>query len=826
MNFDKKYIITVSGFCLAFCLITFGVFKFSHKNDNDIGNTISSTDLLKNLNNTDIKSAPVKSDAPIINLANCKQYYSLQGNKLVKHNLSKNLTYVTAKQKLQSIALSKLPDAYYLDLHQNNHIYFERNSELTFNNDSRVRGSDFYNTSKKLGYWNPKNYRLDDIGFSDPDHWEDVFPDDNPINDYDDPKNNKDPDVLKSRKYFDIQADIAANTYYLASECVSHNYGNFLLDIKQTSSDSGDAYNWNHFSGNQNVDRESLNKQYPLFSYQKIMTNTKLRQAHLNNYDYRSLQKREWHPVSYVEKKHSDKMHPVVYYLTKRKAYYIPLTKIKGNYYYQTASNKYIAVSDVCGINNHQLFVYNAPVIVKSTINKSSDNYSYINKRDPYNYGLHYGYPLIGSKGINNKYFDDYPNSRIIDEPKYSRHLLAPINSEQLVSQAVLQNALLYQQFLNKSMPAKTDPYYKDRTIEEMLRATKLSNYKVPEPSKRYMKIDHDRLFQIKETYQKLNLLRLQIPLSYQKSVIAPNANLKFSNILTDSRLGSFSGTSTAEKYANLFVNYQPANTLHQMPTVAQLLSNKPDIPASETQHLLAESFGYTHLDPKPTNPFSRFGTDPNDPDRCLPNNWLIDWLHWQGVKTPVTKHQKSLLINSHSNIAHGLYLKFGIGGENGQPAQIRYPANKVLYLQSIVRNSIQGRNNEFYLITRYNEPTKNGVRQWTYPVMDTKDVHISDIVKHKQIPTHYNNFLDTAIFTYHMLDFDRYNGFSNTYRFVYDPHSILGSNLFVGLSGAVDNNIFTSIQPESRTTDETIFDTLLPPIDTAEDNLKQEEHR
>ena len=240
-----------------------------------------------------------------------------------------------------------------------------------------------------------------------------------------------------------------------------------------------------------------------------------------------------------------------------------------------------------------------------------------------------------------------------------------------------------------------------------------------------------------------------------------------------------------------------------------------PDDTQNAAQHLLVKSFGYTNIDPKPTNPFSRFGTDPNDPDRCLSNNWLIDWLHWQVIKTPVTKHQKSLLINSHSNIAHGLYLKFGIGGENGQPVQIKYPANKVLYLQSIVRNSIQGHNNEFYLITRYNEPTKNSIRQWTYPVMNTKDVRISDIVKHKQISTHYNNFLDTAIFTYHMLDFDRYNGFSNTYRFVYDPHSIQKNAL-----------IYTSIQPDSRTTDETIFDALLPPIDTAEDNLKQEEHR
>lgn len=50
MNFDKKRIATVSCFCLAICLVTFGIFKFSHKNDNDIGNTISSTNLLKNLN--------------------------------------------------------------------------------------------------------------------------------------------------------------------------------------------------------------------------------------------------------------------------------------------------------------------------------------------------------------------------------------------------------------------------------------------------------------------------------------------------------------------------------------------------------------------------------------------------------------------------------------------------------------------------------------------------------------------------------------------------------------------------------------------------------
>lgn len=804
MNIDKKCVITVGCFCLAFCLITFGVFKFSHKNDNNIGNTISSTNLLKNLNNTAIKPAPVKSNAPIINLANCKRYYSLQGNKLVKHNLSKNLTYVTAKQKLQSVALNKLPDAYYLDLHQNNHIYFEHNSVLTFNNDSRVRGSDFYNASKKLGYWNSKNYMLDlkPVKNMTVEDWEKGSPDDDSAEDYTDPKNNKDPNTLKIRKYDAIEAGLQANNARLKPECNVSDYGKFLLGQRRLPLFGIDK-------------SESLKSKYPLFSYQKIMTNTKLRQAHLNNYDYQSLQKREWHPASYVEKKHSRRLYPVVYYLTKQKAYYIPLTKIKGNYYYQTASNKYIAVSDACGINNHRLFVYNTPVIVKASVDKPSDNYSYINKHDPYNYCLRYNYPLVDSNEPDNKYFDNYPNSRIIDEPKYNQRSVAPNYSERLVSQAVLQNALLYQQFLNKSLPAKTDPYYKDRTIEEMLRATKLSNFKVPDPSSQYNKIDVGNLARIKKAYFKLDQLRLQIPLDYQNAVIGSNADLKFSNIMTDSRLDSFSGTSTAEKYANLFVNYQPDNTLHRMPTVAQLLSKDPDIPASEAQHLLAESFGYTHLDPKPTNPFSRFGTDPNDPDRCLSNNWLIDWLHWQGIKTPVTKHQKSLLINSHSNIAHGLYLKFGIGGENGQPVQIKYPANKVLYLQSIVRNSIQGRNNEFYLITRYNEPTKNSIRQWTYPVMNTKDVRISDIVKHKQISTHYNNFLDTAIFTYHMLDFDRYNGFSNTYRFVYDPHSIQKNAL-----------IYTSIQPDSRTTDETIFDALLPPIDTAEDNLKQEEHR
>lgn len=200
-----------------------------------------------------------------------------------------------------------------------------------------------------------------------------------------------------------------------------------------------------------------------------------------------------------------------------------------------------------------------------------------------------------------------------------------------------------------------------------------------------------------------------------------------------------------------------------QMPKYANatLKGEQPDI-----QHLLALSFGYTNLDPYPNDPWKRneVGREP--------------YLKFDTLSSPTEKH-------------------------NIQP---KYPINKVVYVQSIVRNSIKGRHNEFYLLAQGDD----GNKRWTYPIMPNKYVHVSDIVDHKQIKTHYDNFLDTSIFAYHMLDLDRYNHYDNAFRFIPDyetPHNVYQ----------------TSGQPESRTTDEKIYDTFLPPIDTADDNLRQE---
>lgn len=204
-----------------------------------------------------------------------------------------------------------------------------------------------------------------------------------------------------------------------------------------------------------------------------------------------------------------------------------------------------------------------------------------------------------------------------------------------------------------------------------------------------------------------------------------------------------------------------------QMPryATATLNGEQPDI-----QHLLALSFGYTNLDPEPNDPWKRneAGSEP--------------YLKFDTLFSPTAKH-------------------------NIQP---KYPINKVVYVQSIVRNSIKGRHNEFYLLAQGDEKDGGMIRRWTYPIIPNKYVHVSDIIDHKQIKTHYNNFLDTSIFAYHMLDLDRYNHYDNAFRFIPDYTTL--------------HNVYqTSGQPGSRTTNETIYDTFLPPIDTAEDNLKQE---
>ena len=213
----------------------------------------------------------------------------------------------------------------------------------------------------------------------------------------------------------------------------------------------------------------------------------------------------------------------------------------------------------------------------------------------------------------------------------------------------------------------------------------------------------------------------------------------------------------------NQILHEQKALLNKQIPkyAVATLKGEQPDI-----QHLLALSFSYTNLDPDPNDPWKRNEAG-NEP-----------YLKFNTLFSPTAKH-------------------------NIQP---KYPINKVVYVQSIVRNSIKGRHNEFYLLAQGDD----GNKRWTYPIMPNKYVHVSDIVDHKQIKTHYDNFLDTSIFAYHMLDLDRYNHYDNAFRFIPDyttPHNVYQ----------------TSGQPGSRTTNETIYNTFLPPIDTAEDNLKQE---
>ena len=126
----------------------------------------------------------------------------------------------------------------------------------------------------------------------------------------------------------------------------------------------------------------------------------------------------------------------------------------------------------------------------------------------------------------------------------------------------------------------------------------------------------------------------------------------------------------------------------------------------------------------------------------------------------------------------------------NNQVVYPKYPVGKQIYVQSIVRNLLPNRSNEYYFIARYNEKVKGGYRQWIYPVLPDKNVRISSIVNHKQIATHYNNFMDTAILGYHLLDHDRYHEFDNKYELK-----------------------------------KYIYNKCLPSIDTASENLAQEQN-
>lgn len=205
-----------------------------------------------------------------------------------------------------------------------------------------------------------------------------------------------------------------------------------------------------------------------------------------------------------------------------------------------------------------------------------------------------------------------------------------------------------------------------------------------------------------------------------------------------------------------------------------------------ENSHLLYRSFGYTLLDPKP------YAYDSRD-------NWYYEGVESDDVIHDSVKNQSAYIkkglfgkqpLNGKNGLHHGLYVLFDNIDNNEQVVYPKYPVGKQIYLQSIVKNSLPNRGNEYYFIACYNEKVKGGYRQWIYPVLPDKNVRISSIVNHKQIATHYNNFMDTAILGYHLLDHDRYHEFNNKYELK-----------------------------------KYIYNKCLPSINTAKDNLAQEQN-
>lgn len=513
----------------------------------------------------------------------------------------------------------------------------------------------------------------------------------------------------------------------------------------------------------------SSDSKYHAFSIKELQNNKALRQVHLNDYDYQTLLRHEWHPVCYTSSYNtSGKLHPVIYYQINKTAYYLPLTKLGNDYYYEIdpiskslifnkrAQNLgkdsayyrihhrfdrnryndtnsavlnyhyYIKASALNGINGHELTVYNAPIEVSARVKQTlfdillirqpkisieNINKSAIYNDDPYNYRLNYSY--IKRKSLPN-YFAS--------------------NNDSVVSVPSISNG----QFNKIPIPT-------GRVLDETKYLTKLKNNANVS----------DHLYQ---TDFALNKAFAHFSNAIDKKDIQEVNSGNSDNVRDHKALEK----KQVQKF-NQILHEQKALVNKQMPKYANatLKGEQPDI-----QHLLALSFGYTNLDPDPNDPWKRneAGSEP--------------YLKFDMLSSSTAKH-------------------------NTQP---KYPINKVVYVQSIVRNSIKGRHNEFYLLAQGDD----GNKRWTYPIMPNKYVHVSNIVNHKQIKTHYDNFLDTSIFAYHMLDLDRYNHYDNAFRFIPDyttPHNVYQ----------------TSGQPGSRTTNETIYDTFLPPIDTAEDNLKQE---
>lgn len=661
---------------------------------------------------TDLKTVANRQKT-IINIVPNATIYSFKSHYFARTKRLKN-KWAYSAQKLQSVPYNQLQDAYYLDSKQTKNIYFEHNTVLTFNKDNRegISGNNFYDNHYGVGIYDED---LADTA----DQWQGTD------------------QGLEDLLYKDSAED-----------------GNKVQKIKWHS-------------------------KYHSFSYSDIMNpaNSVLRQSHLNDYDYQTLLKHEWHPVTYSNVKKAEKLNPVIYYQVGKTAYYLPLIKIKHNYYYQLKNGYYVRASDVTGINNYKLTVYNAPLTIGSNKPDSiKATYNEIERKDPYNYRLNYGY-------LNNQKDDNtiWPISRVIDETKYVKRL-----NGKIANSVAIQNVIKQNKIIDAQMNHLTYHDYKHRE-DNLTDAEADTDIKLN--SGYYYNYYNQK--RVNEKNQYLNKQKQQL------DALPMQTNL------------------------HLVLNQTP----NFLPNTSQ----------KQAQHLLAKSFGYTNLDPKPNNPFSRvyvgdndltqYTTDDTDdplyygkiiPDCYIQDGKKREWINMhessqhEVYKSGIGGYLKTTYWN-YATPAKGLYLKFGIG-DGKTPAKIRYPFNKTLYVQSIIRNSIKGRNNEFYLIARYNQKTKNDYREWTYPIMNTSDVKLSSIVKHKRIATHYNNFLDTAIFTYHMMDFERYNHYKYAYRFVHD-------------TGAQISKPFDEIgeTPDSEDNQRAIMDALLPSVDTAQDNLNNE---
>lgn len=479
-------------------------------------------------------------------------------------------------------------------------------------------------------------------------------------------------------KYPIKQLNNISDAYYISSYDVSSKLDLYLLENSEpylSAEYANDEDDPASYRGTKYADTCPVRANSD-FIYGFDLLNLKRDKTNLTKYDQDSiLTRHEWHPVTFMQTKSVSRLDPVIYFSNNNKRYYLPLTKVDHNWYFeidnQNDSNYryFVKVSDVILINNHSLMVNNVPMTIDRDLTK-----------DPYNYALHYA----NSSHLKDK---SYPAGQVIDES-------------------------------SKKLQIKCDP-------NVALSIKDVASY-------------------IDDADNDGNISNTKL----QKSV---QADLKTRKTVT-----------------------------------APIDFNKAILSDYENSHLLYRSFGYTLLDPKPYDYDSR-------------DNWYYEGVESDDVIHDSVKNKEAYIkiglfknqpLNGKNGLHHGLYVLFDNIDSNNQVVYPKYPVGKQIYLQSIVKNSLPNRGNEYYFIARYNEKVKGGYRQWIYPVLPDKNVRISSIVNHKQIATHYNNFMDTAILGYHMLDHDRYHEFNNKYELK-----------------------------------KYIYNKCLPSINTAKDNLAQEQN-